>query len=106
MEKLVAIGCDGTNVNTGCDGGVIRLLEVHCNKSLYWFVCLLHMNELLFCHLLIHIDGVTLGPKLISGPIGKETASCSNLVHEYQPIQGNTLQHINPDDLSNDQRYY
>jgi len=29
IEKLVAVGCDGTNVNTGCDGGVIRLLEVH-----------------------------------------------------------------------------
>lgn len=70
-EKLVAIGCDGTNVNTGCDGGVIRLLELHCNRPFHWFVCQLHMNELPLHHLLIHIDGVTLGPNSFTGPIGK-----------------------------------
>jgi len=59
MEKLVAIGCDRKNVNTWCNGGVIWLFEVHCNKSLHWFVCLLHMNKLPFRHLLIHLDGVT-----------------------------------------------
>jgi len=25
IEKLVAVGCDGTNVNTGRDGGIIKL---------------------------------------------------------------------------------
>jgi len=28
IKKLIAIGCDGTNVNTGCDVRVIRLFEV------------------------------------------------------------------------------
>ena len=32
VEKLIAIGCDGTNVNTGRIGGVMRLLELHCGK--------------------------------------------------------------------------
>ena len=27
MESLVAIGCDGTNVNTGSKGGLITLME-------------------------------------------------------------------------------
>ena len=27
LESLIAIGCDGTNVNTGTKGGIIRLLE-------------------------------------------------------------------------------
>lgn len=26
LESLIAIGCDGTNVNTGTKGGIIRLI--------------------------------------------------------------------------------
>ena len=66
----MAIGCDGTNVNTGAHRGVIRLLEQRLGRPLQWFVCLLHANELPLRHLLIKLDGVTSGPKLFSGPIG------------------------------------
>ena len=71
-STLVAIDCDSTNVNTGCCGCVIRLIEVHFKKSMHWFVCLLHMNELQLRHLMIHLDGVTHGPNSFSGPIGKQ----------------------------------
>ena len=37
-EDLVAIGCDGTNVNTGAHRGVIRLLEQRLGRPLQWFV--------------------------------------------------------------------
>ncbi|KAJ8928633.1 hypothetical protein NQ314_018777 [Rhamnusium bicolor] len=70
MDSLVAVGCDGTNVNTGSENRVIRKLEIHYNKALHWFVCLLHMNELPLRHLLIHLDGITQGPNSFLGPIG------------------------------------
>jgi hypothetical protein len=34
MENLLAVGCDGTNVNVGTNGGIIRLLEKRLNKPL------------------------------------------------------------------------
>src|SRR6218665_3639635 len=42
ISTLAAIGYDGTVVNTGLRGSVIRLLEDHFKKSMYLFVCLLH----------------------------------------------------------------
>ena len=69
-DTLLAIGCDGTNVNTGYKGGVIRLLEMEIGRSLQWLVCLLHANELPLRHLLQHVDGVTHVPRAFSGPIG------------------------------------
>jgi len=42
----MVMGCDGTNVNTGAVGGVIRLLEEHLNRPLQWLVCMMHANEL------------------------------------------------------------
>ena len=47
MIKAVGhVGCDGTAVNTGIRGGIIRLLEVALNRPLQWFVCQPHANEL------------------------------------------------------------
>jgi len=46
VENILAIGCDGTVVNTGNKGGAIRLIEEHIKRPLQWFVCLLHANEL------------------------------------------------------------
>jgi hypothetical protein len=34
MQHLLTVGCDGTAVNTGKKGGVIRLLEEHANAVL------------------------------------------------------------------------
>lgn len=51
LTKLKVIGCDGTNVNTGWKGGVIRLLEERLKKTST--VGLLHANELLLRHLTV-----------------------------------------------------
>lgn len=55
LDRLKAIGCDGTNVNTGNSGGVIRKIESKLNRPLQWLICLLHCNELLLRHLLIKL---------------------------------------------------
>ena len=39
--KLVAIGCDGTVINTGWKNGVIRNLELNLGRLLQCFICLL-----------------------------------------------------------------
>ncbi|ESN92905.1 hypothetical protein HELRODRAFT_165041 [Helobdella robusta] len=56
--SLVAIGCDGTAVNTGHKNGVIVLLEKHMKRPLQ---CL---------------DGTTTGRNGFSGSIGKRFANC------------------------------
>uniref|UniRef100_A0A6P7FUT2 Uncharacterized protein LOC114334377 n=1 Tax=Diabrotica virgifera virgifera TaxID=50390 RepID=A0A6P7FUT2_DIAVI len=74
-----ATGCDGTAVNTGNRNGIIRQLELSLNRSLQWFVCLLHANELPLRHLLQHLDGKTTGPKGFRGEIGKQLEKCETL---------------------------
>ena len=59
IENLVAIGCDGTSVNTGFNGGVIRLIEEKLNKPLHWFIFQLHANELPLRHVVQKLDGKT-----------------------------------------------
>ncbi|CAH0547286.1 unnamed protein product [Brassicogethes aeneus] len=103
-DELVAIGCDGTNVNTGNENGIMRKLEVHYKKPLHWFVCLLHSNELPFRHLLVNLDGATHGPNF-SGPIGKALKHCMKPVVKYMAIEGNALPAVDLADLSNDQNY-
>ena len=51
LKDLVAIGCDGTAVNTGEKGGAIRMIEVKLNKPVHHFICQLHANELPLRHL-------------------------------------------------------
>lgn len=105
IKKLVSIGCDGTVVNTGRKGGVIRLLEKEYNKPLQWLVCLLHANELPLRHLLQHLDGPTTGPRAFSGPIGKGLAHCRALpVVSFDKIDAD-LPVVVLKDLSNDQKY-
>ncbi|GBN06570.1 hypothetical protein AVEN_13858-1 [Araneus ventricosus] len=45
LSQLLAIGCDGTSVNTGWKSGVIRRLELKLRKPLQWVICLPHFNE-------------------------------------------------------------
>jgi hypothetical protein len=104
-DKLVAVGCDRTNVNTGNKGGVIALLEQHYKKPLQWLVCQLHANELPFRHLLQHLDGETTGPRAFSGPIGKDLSACEQLpVKKYEKIEA-SLPTVNLIELSTDQQY-
>jgi hypothetical protein len=87
LSKLVAIGCDGTNVNTGKKNGIVKHLEVFVGHKLHWFVCLLHTNELPLRHLFKKIDGKTSGPQQFSGTIGKCLGTCETLATtSYTPI--------------------
>ena len=61
---------DGCAVNTGVHSGAIRLVEVKTGDAVQHVICGLHMNELVFWHILCDTDGVTKGPDSLSGPVG------------------------------------
>ena len=46
-----AVFCDGINANVGCDGGIIRILELYLGRPLQRMICRLHFNELPFKYL-------------------------------------------------------
>ena len=105
VDHLLAVGCDGTAVNTGKTGGVIRLLEQHVKRPLQHFVCLLHANELPLRHLFEHIDGKTTGPRSFCGPIGSMLQKCETMpIASYEPIPCD-FPVVTADDLSSDQQY-
>lgn len=105
VDKLVAVACDGTNVNTGQHKGVIRLIEEELGKPLQWLVCMLHGNELPLRHLLQHLDGSTTGPRAFSGPIGKALPLCHLMpIVAFEKISVE-LPSVNLLCLSTDQKY-
>ena len=104
-DTLLAVGCDGTNVNVGKQGGIIRLLEKRLNIPLQWIICLLHMNELPFRHLFLHIDGSTSGPQTFSETIGKDLENCEKRpIVQFQPIPA-VLPEVSAEDMSAEQKY-
>lgn len=104
-DCLQAVGCDGTNVNTGNKNGVIRLLEQHIGRPLQWLVCLFHFNELPLRHLFQFLDGKTYGPREFSGPIGKNLQTCiENPVTEFDKIVVD-FPSVVAKELSTDQKY-
>lgn len=87
LANLLAVGSDGTNVNTGVKGGIIRLLEEHFQQPLQWLICLLHFNELPFRAYFKSLDGETSGPSHFSGVIGKEiTSNKMDSVQKFKKI--------------------
>ncbi|XP_060801595.1 uncharacterized protein LOC132902031 [Amyelois transitella] len=105
LDKIVVVGCDGTVVNTGFKGGVVRFMEEELNKPLQWFVCQLHSNELPLRHLLLHLDGKTTGPKCFSGPIGSELQKCESMpIVQFTTIPS-ILPEVTRNELSTDQKY-
>ncbi|XP_031637031.1 uncharacterized protein LOC116349635, partial [Contarinia nasturtii] len=69
IRQIKGLGCDSTAVNTGHQGGVIRVMEEKFNKALQWIICLLHINELPLRSLITKLDGTTTGPKSFAGPL-------------------------------------
>ena len=63
ISELIAVGCDGTSINTGKSKGVIACLEEKLRREVQHLVCILHTNELPVRHLLPKLDGGTTGPK-------------------------------------------
>jgi hypothetical protein len=105
FQHLLAVGCDGTAVNTGRKGGIVRLLEEHVRRPLQWFICLLHANELPLRHLFEHIDGKTSGPRSFNGPIGVMLQKCEKMpVVSYEPIPCE-FTFVTFNNLSSDQQY-
>lgn len=104
-NEMIAIGCDGTAVNTGKNGGVIRLLEQNLEKPLQWIVCLLHANELPLRHLIEELDGKSSGPAGYSGTIGKRLSDCEKQpVVQFEVIPSEIIE-IDSNELSTDQKY-
>ena len=105
MDDVAAIECDGTAVNTGCKGGVIKRLEAHLNKPLQCLVYLLHTNELPLRHHMKELDGGTIGPEDFGGLIGKQLVGCELLdVVDFEAVQVPEIT-IDKKDLSSDQKY-
>ncbi len=88
-----AMGCDGTVLNTGHSGGIIRLIEKELNRPLQWEICELHLNELPFKALFAFLDGDTSSPSDFKGPIGKTLSDSLNLQLEiFDPIPTNVTE--------------
>ncbi|CAH0555064.1 unnamed protein product [Brassicogethes aeneus] len=101
--KILVIGCDGTAVNTGHKGGVLRLLEEYCGGPLQWLICQLHGNEIPLRHLFQHLDGLTTGPPEFSGPIGKKLSECDKL--QVINVESDLPVDVDETELSTDQKY-
>ncbi|GBL54446.1 hypothetical protein AVEN_172298-1 [Araneus ventricosus] len=106
LTNFVTSLFDGTSVNTGVKGGIIRNMELILNSPLQWFVCQLHANELPLRHLFAHVDRTTTGPRSMTGEIRKSLAGCEKLsVVSSTPIENKLFEVTNKKDLSTDQLY-
>nr|CAI5828073.1 unnamed protein product [Callosobruchus analis] len=84
-DELIALGCDGTAVNTCSKRGVIRCLKMKQGKALQWCISQLHSNEL---------------------PLRKALKSCEQLrLAPFQSIRCTLTNVTNNKDLSTDQLY-
>ena len=106
--NLQVLGMDGCSTNCGIHKGVFRCVEVELGKAVQHVVCLLHCNELFFRHVFEEVDGVTLGPDKLEGPIGSTLSDDLWLepVVNFKPVPGKMP--ILPDsvvkELSRDQK--
>lgn len=105
-ENTLVIGCDGTNVNTGAEGGAIAFIENRIGHALQWSICMLHGNELPLRHLLTKLDGPTTGPNSYRGPIGRRLQNSTSLpVQDFECIHFPLQNNIELTGLSSDQQY-
>ena len=73
-------------------GGTIQLVKEELKKPLQWFICQLHANELPLRHLMEYLDGVTAGPRVFAGVIGKSLSTCEQLpIVAFEPIESNDI---------------
>lgn len=80
LDALIGICCDGEPTNTGVRNGILRRFQLHLNRPLHWFLCLLHFNEPPFRHLFDTLDkSSTTGPRTTTGRLGKQIETCENL---------------------------
>ena len=80
LSTIKAVLVDYTNTNTGCEGGLVTLLEKKIKRNLHTIGCSLHQNELPFRAQFKHLDGTTKSHTTFNGPLGKLCANdCYNL---------------------------
>lgn len=80
INELFGVSCDGEAVNTGCNNGIIRRIELHLSRPLHWFVCMLHLNELPFRHLYDSVEKATsTGPRTSTGVLAPKLNICETL---------------------------
>ena len=91
-DTVLSISADGCFANTGVSNGAIRNLEVMVGRPLQWFICLLHLVELVFRDTFIAIDGNLKSPNDYIGPIGEQISGDEGLVQtkmvNFEPIKG------------------
>ena len=68
---LQVVNLDGTSTNTGPEEGMAAHIEEELGRALQRSICFLHHLDRPFLHLLLSLDGRSLGPESFSGPIGK-----------------------------------
>ena len=87
---LKVIGMDGCPLNTGPHTGAIRMLELFLGLPHQWVICGLHLNELLWWHILCTADGGTSGPDRLIGPVGSllHKDVWTKAVVKFAPIPG------------------
>ena len=61
-NTIKAIFVDNTDANTGCEGGIVTILEKKIFLNLHTIASSLHHNEIPFRALFKDIDGCTKGP--------------------------------------------
>ena len=110
VDTVVAVVVDNTSINTGCEAGLISVLEKTLKRKIHTIGCSLHQNELPFRAIFKLMDGTTRSPTTFIGPLGK---LCGNNYQdrpqvEFPRISGSldnfqlTAEEI--EDLSCDQR--
>ncbi|CAH1108324.1 unnamed protein product [Psylliodes chrysocephalus] len=107
LSELMALGCDGTPTSTGAKGGIICIIESRLGRSLHWFVCQFHGNELPLQHLFQNLDGRTTGPETFSRSIGlllQKSETFPLIKYKHIKIEVDLLS-FDVKDLSTDQRY-
>lgn len=107
LSTVKAIGCDGTNTNTGRLGGILRIIEMELNTPIQWLVCLLHANELPLRVLMKHYVGKSKDPKNYQGPIGSKLPTCEKMgIVTFQKIElAVDLLNIDTAALNTDNKY-
>ena len=87
MNSLIALGCDGTNVNICIKGGQIVLMDHYLERQLHWFICMLHANELPLRNLITNLNGKISGPRCFTGLIGKDLQNSEKRpVEDFTPV--------------------
>ncbi|GBP52842.1 hypothetical protein EVAR_39005_1 [Eumeta japonica] len=101
LSEIYVVGCDGTVVNTGSKGGVIRMMEEELKKPSVSYIRMNYHCDTCYC---VWMKKTT-GPKCFAGPIGSQLQKCETMpIVEFTAISS-TLPETTANDLSSDQKY-